>query len=287
MNLLDNSADAGNDRVARVSHRYAPGDDDIRLLTGSFRSYHCVPHAHAEYAVAAIERGVEAVRYRGATDYAPVGGLLLLDAETLHAGRPAVAEGWDYRVFYVPPAYLAEIAGGRPRFPDPTPHDPELARRLLALHRLLHDTNTLDAQERCHDVFAELLARYATHGGEQPEETGAAAMVARVREYLTADLLHTPSLDELAGVAGLPRFRFLRSFRNQTGLTPHTYLIQLRLRRAQALLTAGHTVAQAAADSGFYDQSHLHRHFARTFGAPPGRFARGRNRVQDRRVPAS
>ncbi|WP_414637412.1 helix-turn-helix domain-containing protein [Amycolatopsis sp.] len=41
----------------------------------------------------------------------------------------------------------------------------------------------------------------------------------------------------------MPRFQLLRAFRRETGLTPHGYLRQLRLRHAQQLLSAGHTVA--------------------------------------------
>lgn len=127
-----------------VEHRY--GRDDMRLVTASFRTHRFVPHAHSEYAVAAIERGVEAVRYRGATEHAPAGSLLLLDADTIHAGRPGIAEGWDYRVFYIPQPLLAELAGHRPAFSAPAPHDPRLAARLIRLHRR-QDQSSLAAQE--------------------------------------------------------------------------------------------------------------------------------------------
>ncbi|MEV4216889.1 AraC family transcriptional regulator [Nonomuraea sp. NPDC049725] len=259
-----------------VEHRYGPGG--VRLVRASFRTHHFRPHAHSEYAVAAIERGVEAVRYRGATEYAATGGLLLLDADTLHAGRPGITEGWDYRVFYLPPAVLEDLAGHRPTFPDPTPHDPRLAARLIRLHRR-HDQDALAAQEEFAAVCTEILARYT----RRAIPSAPPLLVREVRRHLAADLRRTPSLDELAAVAGLPRFQLLRAFRRETGVTPHGYLLQLRLQCAQQLLAAGHTVARAAADSGFYDQAHLHRHFRRTFAATPGRFAR--NGVQDRHGP--
>ncbi|MEV0589117.1 AraC family transcriptional regulator [Nonomuraea sp. NPDC050310] len=256
-----------------VEHRYGP--EDMRLVRASFHTHHFVPHAHSEYAIAAIERGVEAVRYRGATEHAPAGSLLLLDADTIHAGRPGIAEGWDYRVFYLPPALLSELAGHRPTFPVPTPHDPNLAARLIRLHRR-PDQNSLAAQEEFEALATEILTRYARRAiTATPPMT-----VRKVQRYLAADLQHTPTLDELANVAGLPRFQLLRAFRRETGVTPHGYLLQLRLRCAQQLLTAGYAVTRAAADSGFYDQAHLHRHFRRTFAATPGRFAR--NDVQDR-----
>ncbi|MCA4725428.1 AraC family transcriptional regulator [Mycolicibacterium fortuitum] len=261
-----------------VEHRYGPGD--IRLVTASFRSHHFVPHAHSEYAIAAIERGVEAVRYRGATEHAPEGSLLLLDADTIHAGRPGIPEGWDYRVFYLPPALLIELAGHRPSFQVATPHDPRLAARLLRLHRR-RDQDTLAAQEEFEALCTEIIARFTRRTVPSPPPL----LVRKVQRHLAADLRRTPALDELATVAGLPRFQLLRAFRRETGVTPHGYLLQLRLQCAQQLLTAGHTVAHAAAESGFYDQAHLHRHFRRAFAATPGRF--GRKNVQDRQHPPS
>jgi hypothetical protein len=77
----------------RVWHGYAPGADDVRLVTASFLAHRFVPHAHSEYAIAVISRGVETVRYRGADERAGAGDLLLLDAEVIHAGRPAVPRG--------------------------------------------------------------------------------------------------------------------------------------------------------------------------------------------------
>ncbi len=270
----------------RVGHRYAPGAGDVRLVTASFRTHRFVPHAHSEYAIAVIGRGAEAVRYRGADEYAGAGSLLLLDAEVIHAGRPAAPQGWDYRVFYVPPGLLAEIAGGRPAFPAATPRDPELAARLVRVHRLLGEpaTSPLLACEQLHRVLALVLARHAACGPNRPSGAIGPAALVSVRDYLAADIRRTPSLADLAGLAGMPRFALLRAFRAATGVTPHGYLLALRLRHAQQLLTAGHSVARAAADSGFYDQAHLHRHFRRTFAAAPGQFARAgraRNDVQD------
>jgi AraC-like DNA-binding protein len=254
-----------------VEHRYGPWD--VRLVARSLRAHEFVPHAHGEYALAAIEGGVEAVRYRGGTSYAPAGSVVLVDADTLHAGWAGVPEGWTYRVFYLPQALAAELAGHRPMFPVSTVHDPRLADRLVRLHRRA-DQHSLAAREEFEAVCTTILARYARCAIPTPPRVAVQA----VQRLLAADLHRTPSLDELALAAGVPRFVLLRAFRRDTGVSPHGYLLALRLRKAQQLLTAGHTVACAAAESGFYDQAHLHRHFRRTFAATPGRFAR--NNVQ-------
>ena len=58
----------------------------------------------------------------------------------------------------------------------------------------------------------------------------------RVREYIEAHLEETISIDALAGIVGLSKYHFARAFKQSEGLTPHDYLLQCRVRRAQELL---------------------------------------------------
>ena len=82
------------------------------------------------------------------------------------------------------------------------------------------------------------------------------------------------SLDELATAAGIGRFRLVRLLRQRTGLPPHALQLAHRIRIARRLLEAGETIAEAAATTGFADQSHLHRHFQRSLGMTPAEHQR-------------
>ena len=81
------------------------------------------------------------------------------------------------------------------------------------------------------------------------------------------------AVKEIAGVAGLSEFHFMRTFQAQAGLSVHQYLTQLRLVRAKGLLAKGFGAAQVATDVGFYDQSHLIKYFRLHYGTTPGVFA--------------
>jgi AraC-like DNA-binding protein len=85
-----------------------------------------------------------------------------------------------------------------------------------------------------------------------------------------------PTLEELALVTGVGPFALMRAFRAETGLPPHAYLNQLRVRQARELLDRGVPPAEAAAEAGFADQAHLTRHFKRAVGVPPGAYQRAR-----------
>ena len=71
----------------------------------------------------------------------------------------------------------------------------------------------------------------------------------------------------------MSRTQFLRAFAAAFGLPPHAWALQQRLARAEALLAQGAVLADAAAASGFADQSHMTRAFRRFRGYTPGQYA--------------
>lgn len=106
------------------------------------------------------------------------------------------------------------------------------------------------------------------------------AMLERARKILEDDCAANPTLHELAREVGLSPRTFSREFTQRFGTPPHRYLTQARVERAKRLLADGVPIAEAAAASGFADQSHLTRHFRALTGFTPGRYYFGKN-VQD------
>jgi AraC-like DNA-binding protein len=80
------------------------------------------------------------------------------------------------------------------------------------------------------------------------------------------------SLSTLAAAAGLSVSRFATLFRKEVGVPPHRYVCLVRIRHAQRLLRDGVPPCAVATEVGFFDQSHLGRHFRRAVGVTPGHF---------------
>ena len=118
-----------------------------------------------------------------------------------------------------------------------------------------------------------------TYGGDRRIERRlgglAPAQVRRVTEYVAAHLAENVGLAELAGVAGLSPHHFGGAFKTATGMSPHQYVIERRVERAQELLRHGElSLAQVAFAAGFSSQSHLTTNFQRVTGITPARFRR-------------
>jgi len=80
------------------------------------------------------------------------------------------------------------------------------------------------------------------------------------------------SLADIAAAAHLSTYHLTRVFKKSAGVSPHQYLVQVRVNSARSLLSAGagdRSLAEIAAAVGFSDQSHLTRHFKRVLGVTP------------------
>lgn len=77
------------------------------------------------------------------------------------------------------------------------------------------------------------------------------------------------TLDTLASNVNLSKYHFLRLFKKEFGLTPHAFIINQRLNRANKLIQKGVSISQASVEVGFNDQSHYSRNFKKFFGYTP------------------
>ncbi|BCF94180.1 MULTISPECIES: AraC family transcriptional regulator [Paraburkholderia] len=98
--------------------------------------------------------------------------------------------------------------------------------------------------------------------------------------YIETNFDKAVSLAQLAELSALSVSRFATVFRQQVGLSPYRYLCGVRVRRAQTLLLAGMPGAVVATEVGFFDQSHLARHFKRFCGMTPSVFLQNANMVK-------
>ncbi|MFC7648974.1 helix-turn-helix transcriptional regulator [Streptosporangium lutulentum] len=105
----------------------------------------------------------------------------------------------------------------------------------------------------------------------------------RARDHIDRHYRTALDLDRLAGVAGVSKFHFVRSFEAAYGETPIRYLTRRRIERAQDLLrTANLTVTEVCMLVGFASLGSFSSRFAQLVGESPTSY---RNRWAARGVP--
>lgn len=138
-------------------------------------------------------------------------------------------------------------------------------------HVVRHDEdgNQMAAETALLRLIAHLAVNLTSDGHGSAITT---VSIRRVLDRINADPAARLSLTSLAADVGASRYQLIRAFARELGLTPHAYIVQQRLALARRLIRAGSAIADAAAASGFSDQSHLTRAFSYQFGVTPARY---------------
>lgn len=147
----------------------------------------------------------------------------------------------------------------------------EMTERELANPSFGHDL-MLDGLYRC---IASALARNATdHHGDLPDRYHISpTRLRRVIDYIEAHLSTKLTISELAEIADLSKYHFIRMFKQSTGQSPYQYVVSRRILEAQRLIAnSGMPLADIAVRCGFANAAHFTSAFARETSVPPSQY---------------
>lgn len=124
-------------------------------------------------------------------------------------------------------------------------------------------------------VESQFRQAMALFGRQMAQRKGSVASSSRQRilsivEYMNRHYFEPLQTEELAARCGLSKYHFIHLFRMCMGMTPYSYLIRIRMERAETLLQTGDmTVQEVAFVCGYNDPLYFSRAFSRHFGVSP------------------
>jgi AraC-like DNA-binding protein len=248
-----------------------PGIEAMTLVS----NHHFPRHSHDQFGIGVIAFGAQRSWSGVGHVDASAGDLIMVNPGEMHDGAPLDDNARGWRMIYLDPALVArEVEGeivGLVELVRPVARDPLLAGHFARLFASLtaSQSDSLAIEE---NLLRSLIYILRQHGMARPSSSCPSPCVARAIQRLDSAPDTSVSLEELAALSGVSRFQLLRGFARETGITPHAYLVQRRVRLARQLLADGQTPAQAAIQAGFADQSHMTRAFVRQLGITPGRY---------------
>ena len=211
-------------------------------------------HSHPQLSIGAIMEGQTCCICHDKEYILNPGDLIVIPASAPHSCNPVAGQPRSYHMLYIDtdiPLALQVI------------RDPALFKRYL------------DIVEAMSPVSVDTLLSALPRRVENADALRSTSQ--HVRQAFLADLAAPPSLDELAQRFSLRKETLIRTFRQDTGLTPGSFLNISRVEFAKARLRAGDEIADVGYQSGFADQSHFHKTFVSYTAATPRQYATGRS----------
>ena len=252
-------------------------DDELRLESYRFEgTQQPFPnHFHEYYVIGFVESGERCLSCKNNEYAIQKGNVLLFNPGDNHACVQNDGGTLDYRGFNISKEVMLdlteEVTGKRelPGFSENVIFDEEGICYLHPLHEMvMKGLCDFGKEENLLLLISMLIQRYGQPFENcSPECRGKIEKACRFMEQHFAERIY---LDQICRYAGLSKSTLLRAFTKSKGVTPYSYLENIRIGEAKKLLEQGFPPIEAALRTGFSDQSHFTNYFNRFIGLSPG-----------------
>jgi len=232
-------------------------------------------HFHEYYVIGFVEDGERVLSCKNQEYTIRRGHVLLFNPGDSHACVQSGGGALDYRGFNITEEVMLDLAeevtGKREfcGFSQNVIFDEEISCCLRPLHELvMKGLGEFGREESLLLLISLLVQKYG-----RPYESSIPECREEIEKACAFMEQHYAGhicLDQICRCAGLSKSTLLRAFAKSKGVTPYSYLENIRIGRARKLLEQGVPPIEAALRTGFSDQSHFTNYFNRFIGLPPG-----------------
>ncbi len=252
-------------------------DDELRIEAYRFEGIvQPFPnHFHEYYVIGFIEDGERCLSCRNQEYTIAKGDIVLFNPGDNHACVQSDDGTLDYRGINITKEVMLNLAEEvtrkreLPGFSKTVIFDEEVTCYLHPLHELVMiGSCEFGKEENLLLLISLLIQRYG-----QPFEScipECREEIEKACDFMEQHFADRIYLDQICRYAGLSKSTLLRAFTKSKGVTPYSYLENIRIGKAKKLLEQGVPPIEAALQTGFSDQSHFTNYFNRFIGLAPG-----------------
>jgi AraC-like DNA-binding protein len=243
--------------------------DGLEVLDAKQHTLNFPFHTHNTFNITLVIEQTFSTKLADRFLQAPTGTIVITNPEEVHSTICDNKIGSSFFTFYVSPDALTALNNKKPVFFETKLiSDKTLFQQLFAISQNFTVSN--DAVEKnLVATLRSLVAKYAVNTFiENKKHT-------HFQRYLEEETFEKFSLESAANKFGLDKFKFLRLFKYETGLTPNNYIILKRIEKSKQLLLAQNDLLDIAIETGFYDATHFCKYFKKITGVTPLAYRNG------------
>lgn len=237
------------------------------------------PKVYDFYLMHHILSGTGTFTYAGAVHELQAGQSFLIHPDQLISYASSEDNPWRYRWIAFEGKRAAGLVAGAGLDTTVPIIDTENNRRISVLFHSIQRAFRIGGPSASLRATGYLHLLFAEFGSAQQDEDTAAqqrgsdseVLTNQVIRYLSTQYAEPISIENMADTLGYNRAYLSRIFKQQTGITPVTFLLKLRIDKAHLLLRERLelTIEQIAASVGFQDPLYFSKQFRRYYGQSP------------------
>lgn len=220
-----------------------------------------------------IQKGELNLTFEGRTRRVKAGSFVLLDCYKLHSY--STAKGWECmwchfdgitgRSYY---SSIVDRLGNVITIPDAYP----VLNKLSAILKIFYSGAPV-REALLSKYLTDILTEFLLYSPMKVHSSNYANMAEEIITYINEHFSDNLRVEDLAAKAGLSQFHFIRTFKKETGFTPHEYILNTRIATAKYLLKNSRLpIKDICFATGFSSESVFCSAFKRHQGITPAQY---------------
>ncbi|SDS66827.1 AraC-type DNA-binding protein [Maribacter dokdonensis] len=240
--------------------------DGLELLNANSCTIDFPFHAHETFNISLILKNTFNTKLTDRNLQAPVGTICITNSNEIHATPCDKSIGNSFFTFYVSSDVIRELNKNQNVFfKDKIIYDQNIFNELYFLSLNFSNKN-IRFENRLKSALTILISKHSTVK-EISYNTNKL-----FQNFLDSTSFDTFSLSNTDSQFGINKYKFIRLFKQETGLTPNNFILLKKIEQSKAMLKNGNSIFNVAIDCGFYDSSHFYKNFKRFIGVNPLEF---------------
>ena len=237
----------------------------VTALSASLKNFSHKIHSHEEYSLGVTLHGVREYYLDGCLQSSSKGGVMLFNQEQLHDCRASKHKNeFDYVMIYIMPKLFLEALGEKDiiTFATPVTYDRKLAQDVLMLSNAIL---TQKDEAFCSELLIKVANNFTSKhicSNHKKDNT----FLKKAKELMYYEIGNVLKLDNICNELNMSKFKFIRFFKEKTGVSPYQFFLNSKVIRAKNYLEKNKDLYGTIVEFGFTDLSHLNRHFKRIYG---------------------
>ncbi len=238
------------------------------FINKSFKPQKFKPHFHNSYSIGLITEGEHKLHLRDDRKLIKSGEIKIINPNELHFVDSS--SSWSYLNLMVEKDDVYEVAESM--FLKEIKNNIKFKNCINekeAIELFIKLFNSKDEKIVFEENFIEfiefLLNNYSSFESN-PKNFGS---IKYAIDFIHSFFLEDISLEDIAKSINLSKYHTIKLFKKYTNLTPHQYILRLRIEEARKLLKKDIPLSQIALQCGFSDQSHFIKEFKKVYGFTP------------------
>jgi AraC-like DNA-binding protein len=224
------------------------------------------PHAHDEYSIGIVDQGNAIFHHASGPHQVRAGSVVLIEPQVVHSCNPMSGQAWSYRMLFINAAWLQAALAKVWGLAVP-PNGLEFMSRTIEDLFIGQSVNQL-----CLSAELPTLLAGLTRPGKPVDEVQVPAELTPALALIQMEGERRVTVADLSKACKMSSSQFIRRFQTVLGMTPGSYMQNLRINGARRLMSQGVALSDAAHTMGFADQAHMQRAFKAHHAMTPGNY---------------